>query len=162
MRPGRWGRIGILGGASMLNQHRNLVVPESDWLRVGECLVDVPRREVRCGDEPRRITVKSMQVLLVLVAHAGKVVSREALLEWVWADTMPTDDVLTQAITQLRKAFGDDRGAPRYLETIAKGGYRLLAPVEWQLAPESGTGASFALPAAGVAVTDPTEATVAP
>lgn len=115
----------------MLNQHRNLVVAESDTLRVGDCVVDVPRREVACGGDSRRITVKSMQVLLVLVAHAGKVVSREALLEWVWADTLPTDDVLTQAITQLRKAFCDDREAPRYLETIAKGGYRLIAPVEW-------------------------------
>lgn len=115
----------------MLNQHRNLVVPESDTLRVGECIVDVPRREVACGGESRRITVKAMQVLLVLVAHAGKVVSREALLEWVWADTLPTDDVLTQAITLLRKAFADDRDAPRYLETIAKGGYRLIAPAEW-------------------------------
>jgi Tol biopolymer transport system component len=78
-----------------------------------------------------RITVKSLQVLMVLVAQQGKVVSREALIEWVWADTMPSDDVLTQAIAQLRKAFGDDRGAPKYVETIAKGGYRLLAPVEW-------------------------------
>ena len=136
----------------MLNQHRNLVVPESDWLRVGECLVDVPRREVRCGGESRRITVKALQVLLVLVAHAGKVVSREALLEWVWADTLPTDDVLTQAITQLRKAFADDREAPRYLETIAKGGYRLLAPVEWQVSPEPVVGAPYALPAAAVPV----------
>jgi Tol biopolymer transport system component/DNA-binding winged helix-turn-helix (wHTH) protein len=119
----------------MLNQHRNLVIPESDFLRVGECVVDLPRREIRAPqcDLPRRITVKTLQVLLVLVSHQGRVVSREALLEWVWPDTMPTDDVLTQAITQLRKAFGDDRDAPKYLETIAKGGYRLVAPVEWIL-----------------------------
>jgi Tol biopolymer transport system component/DNA-binding winged helix-turn-helix (wHTH) protein len=146
----------------MLNQHRNLVVPESDWLRVGECLVDVPRREVRCGGESRRITVKALQVLLVLVAHAGKVVSREALLEWVWADTLPTDDVLTQAITQLRKAFADDREAPRYLETIAKGGYRLLAPVEWQVSPEPVVGAPFALPVAAAPGSVVVEETHAP
>lgn len=146
----------------MLNQHRNLVVPESDWLRVGECLVDVPRREVRCGGESRRITVKALQVLLVLVAHAGKVVSREALLEWVWADTLPTDDVLTQAITQLRKAFADDREAPRYLETIAKGGYRLLAPVEWQMSPEPVVGAPYALPVAGIPTAAAPESAAAP
>lgn len=123
---------------AMLNQHRNLVVPEADHLRVGDCVVDIARREVDGrGDEPRRITLKALQVLLVLAAHQGKVVSREALLEWVWADTMPTDDVLTQAVTQLRKAFGDDRDAPQYIETIAKGGYRLLAPVEWLQAPPS-------------------------
>lgn len=118
----------------MLNQHRNLLVPESDRLRIGECVVDVPRREVRGGvaaDAPRRLTVKALQVLLVLVAQRGRMVSREALLEWVWADTMPGDDVLTQAVAQLRKAFGDDRDHPRYLETIAKGGYRLFADVAW-------------------------------
>ena len=123
------------GDHGMLNQHRNLVIPESDFLRVGDCVVDVPRREIRAPqcDAPRRITLKSLQVLLVLVSHQDRVVSREALLEWVWPDTMPTDDVLTQAITQLRKAFGDDREASKYLETIAKGGYRLVAPVEWLL-----------------------------
>ena len=71
----------------------------------------------------------------MLVAHQGKVVSRVAILEWVWSGTLPSDDVVTQAIAQLRKAFGDDRGTPRYLETIAKGGYRLLAPVSWIASP---------------------------
>ncbi|NUS39253.1 MAG: hypothetical protein HOQ02_09555 [Lysobacter sp.] len=141
----------------MLNQHRNLVVPESDTLRVGECLVDVPLREIACDGDARRVTVKAMQVLLVLVAHAGKVVSREALLEWVWADTLPTDDVLTQAITQLRKAFADDREAPRYLETIAKGGYRLVATVAWlpsTAVPAVDAGVVAIEPAAGEAVAE--------
>lgn len=121
----------------MLNTHDNPMQPRSERLRVGECMVDVPRREVMPpnADAPRRITVKALQVLLALAAHQGRVVSREALFEWVWPDTMPTDDVLTQAVTQLRKAFGDERGAPRYLETISKGGYRLLAPVEWMASP---------------------------
>ena len=117
----------------MLNQHENLLVPKSDRLRVGDCVVDIARREVQApgADAPRRITVKALQVLLVLVAQRGKVVSRVALLEWVWSGTLPGDDVLTQAVTQLRKAFGDERDAPRYLETIAKGGYRLLADTVW-------------------------------
>jgi len=117
----------------MLDQHRNLSVPQSDFLRVGECVLDLPRREVDapCRAQPMRITPKAQQVLMVLVAHRGRVLSREALIEWVWPDTLPTDDVLTQAIAQLRKAFCDDRDAPRYVETIAKGGYRLQADIEW-------------------------------
>lgn len=117
----------------MLNPRSQPIYQESDRLRVGEFVVDVPRREVMAakGHEPTRLTIKSLHVLLALAGQQGKVVSREALLEWVWPDTLPTDDVLTQAIGQLRKAFGDDRDAPRYLETISKGGYRLLAPVEW-------------------------------
>ncbi len=117
----------------MLNPRSYPLHQESDRLKVGEFVVDLPRREVAsvAQAEPVRLTVKAMHVLLALVGQHGKVVSREALLEWVWPDTMPTDDVLTQAIGQLRKAFADDREAPRYLETISKGGYRLLAPVEW-------------------------------
>lgn len=105
----------------------------SERLRVGECVVDVPLREIRAPGKrrPLRITPKSMGVLLVLVEQAGRVVSRDALMTEVWPDTLPTNDVVTQAITQLRKAFDDERGNPRYIETIAKNGYRLLAPIEW-------------------------------
>lgn len=115
----------------MLDSHRNLLEPRpSDRLRIGDCVLDIPLREITRGDggEPTRITLKAEGVLLVLVANAGKVVSREALMEWVWPDTMPTDDVITQAVTQLRKALGNGQA---YIETIAKQGYRLLAPVEW-------------------------------
>ena len=106
----------------------------SEHLRVGLCEVDVPLRQIHAPGErrPVRITPKSMGVLRVLVDNAGKVVSRDTLLTEVWPDTLPTNDVVTQAVTQLRKAFGPaDDDAPPYIETIAKGGYRLLAEVEW-------------------------------
>ncbi|HEY5851941.1 MAG TPA: winged helix-turn-helix domain-containing protein [Lysobacter sp.] len=95
--------------------------------------MDVLLREIRAPAKrrPLRITPKSMAVLLVLIEQAGRVVSRDALMAEVWPDTLPTNDVVTQAITQLRKAFDDERGNPRYIETIAKNGYRLLAPIEW-------------------------------
>ena len=118
----------------MLKSHKNLLEPRpSDRLRIGERIVDIPLREIApaAGGDAVRVTLKSLSVLLALVANANKLVSREALLEWVWPDTLPTDDVVTQAITQLRKALGDDRDRPRYIETLAKQGYRLVAPVEW-------------------------------
>ena len=118
----------------MLKSHRNLLEPRpSDRLRIGDRKVDIPLREIApaAGGDALRVTLKSLGVLMVLVAHAGRPVSREALLEWVWPDTLPTDDVVTQAITQLRKALGDDRERPRYIETLAKQGYRLIAPIEW-------------------------------
>ena len=102
-------------------------------LRVGDCTVDMPLREIHApgARRPRRVTPKAIGVLAALIDQDGRVVSRDALMAQVWAGTMPTDDVVTQAITQLRKAFDDERGNPRYIETIAKYGYRLLAPVEW-------------------------------
>jgi Tol biopolymer transport system component/DNA-binding winged helix-turn-helix (wHTH) protein len=120
-------------------------------LRVGECTVDMALREVHApgARRPRRVTPKAIGVLAALIEQGDRVVSRDALMAQVWAGTLPTDDVVTQAITQLRKAFDDERGNPRYIETIAKYGYRLLAPVEWLERPEV------------VPVTGPAEAPVA-
>ena len=110
--------------------------------RVGDCTVDVPLREISApgARRPLRVTPKSMAVLLVLVEHAGRVVPRDTLIARVWPDTLPTDDVLTQAVTQLRKAFGEKRGSTRYIETIAKSGYRLLPEVEELPGPSVGRG----------------------
>ena len=70
-----------------------------------------------------------MQVLVRLAQQPGQVVSREHLLAAVWADTFVTDDVLKRSISELRRALGDDARQPVYIETIPKGGYRLIAPV---------------------------------
>jgi Tol biopolymer transport system component/DNA-binding winged helix-turn-helix (wHTH) protein len=111
--------------------------PVSDRLLIGECVVVLSSREVHVpgARRLRRLTPKRIGVLLVLVRKAGQVVTRDELFAEVWPDTMPTNDVLTQAVTHLRKAFtsgesGIDGAA--YIETIAKTGYRLLAPVSWE------------------------------
>jgi Tol biopolymer transport system component/DNA-binding winged helix-turn-helix (wHTH) protein len=139
----------------MLKSHRNLLEPRpSDRLRIGDRIVDIPLREIApaAGGDSVRVTLKSLAVLLTLVAHANRLVSREALLEWVWPDTLPGDDVVTQAITQLRRALGDDRDQPRYIETLAKQGYRLIAPVEWLPEPEVRTPVEAAVDAEPAAV----------
>ena len=115
-----------------LSQWNRLDALPSSRLRVGECVVDIPLREVACADGSKtRITLKSLEVLLALAERQGQVVGRDALLKSVWAGTVRTEDVVTQAVTALRKALADDREAPQYLETIPKSGYRLLVPVEW-------------------------------
>lgn len=106
---------------------------ETDRIRVGECIVTLSSREVEVvgGRRPRRLTPKSLGVLRVLLRQPGRVVTREELFAEVWPDTLPTNDVLTQAVTQLRKAFSsDDDSGQAYIETIAKTGYRLLVPVQ--------------------------------
>ena len=76
-----------------------------------------------------RLEPKVMQVLVCLVAHAGEVVAKEHVMRTVWADTFVTDDVLTRSISELRRVFGDDAKDPRFIETIPKSGYRLIAPL---------------------------------
>lgn len=99
-------------------------------LRVAGRVVDVGALRVVGQHEKPRLTSKAMAVLLELVEHAGDTVSRDQLLDRVWNGRCPTPDVLTQAIKELRRALGDDKRPPRYIETIPKVGYRLTAVVQ--------------------------------
>ena len=80
---------------------------------------------------------KIMKVLVVLAEHPGDVVSKEHIFDRVWPDTFVSDEVLTRSISELRKAFEDNPREPKYIQTIAKGGYRLVAPVVKEIAPSS-------------------------
>lgn len=106
----------------------------ADRIRIGRRIVELSLREIAPadgGEPPMRVTLKSIGVLTALIEDAGKLVTRDALIERVWPTTLPTDDVLTQAITQLRKALGDECDRPQYIQTVSKQGYRLIAPIEW-------------------------------
>ncbi len=98
-------------------------------LRVGEHVVDIGALRIVTHPEHPRLSSKAAAVLIELVRHAGDTVMRDQLLDRVWADRVTTPDVLTQAIKELRRAFCDDAKPSRYIETIPKVGYRLLAPV---------------------------------
>ena len=74
-----------------------------------------------------RLEPKAMQVLVCLAEHAGQVVAKEQLIRTVWPDTFVGDDVLTRCISELRRVFGDDAKEPRFIQTIPKSGYRLIA-----------------------------------
>ena len=141
--------------------HPNIPEPPSPRLRVGDFVADLLARELRRdgGGDTHKMTVKTQGVLVALARQPGQVVTREELMDQVWPNTFPTGDVLTQAITALRRAFGDNADAPRYVETIAKSGYRLLAPVEWlpEIAPP---GAPAAPPAAANDAVAPARAPV--
>ncbi len=76
-----------------------------------------------------QIEPKVMDVLACLAAHPGEVCSKEKLMQNVWAGTHVSDEVLTYTISELRKALGDSAKKPTFIATIAKRGYRLIAPV---------------------------------
>jgi DNA-binding winged helix-turn-helix (wHTH) protein/Tol biopolymer transport system component len=97
--------------------------------RIGDFLVLPASNELQGAGGVTRLRPLLIQVLLRLAADAGKVVSREALIEDVWSRRMVNDEVLSRAIAELRTALGDDPRAPRYIETLPKAGYRLVAPL---------------------------------
>lgn len=97
--------------------------------RVGEWIVASKLNSLSMNGKTVRVEPKVMQVLVCL-ADSSDVVAKEKLMRTVWTDTFVTDDVLTRSISELRKVFEDDPKRPRYIQTIPKGGYRLIAPVE--------------------------------
>jgi TolB-like protein/DNA-binding winged helix-turn-helix (wHTH) protein/Tfp pilus assembly protein PilF len=100
---------------------------EGDF-RVEDWVVSPQLNSLQRNGTVVRLEPKVMQVLVCL-AESGGVVSKEKLMSAVWPDTFVTDDVLTRSISELRKVFEDDRKNPRFIQTIPKGGYRLLASV---------------------------------
>ena len=76
-----------------------------------------------------RLEPKVMLVLVCLAEHPGQLVPKDRLLHAAWPDTAVGDDVLTRAISELRRLFEDDPKQPRVIETIPKSGYRLIAPI---------------------------------
>lgn len=103
----------------------------SQAFRVGEWSVFPDRNEIRRGDQSTRIQPRLIQILRLLALTPGRTVSREKLLGSVWSRRMVNDEVLSRSIADLRQALADDARQPRYLETIPKLGYRLIAEVEW-------------------------------
>ncbi|HEX8087293.1 MAG TPA: winged helix-turn-helix domain-containing protein [Blastocatellia bacterium] len=75
------------------------------------------------------LTPKVFEILLTLVENSGQVISKEDLIKRVWPDTFVEEGNLTQNISLLRKALGEGQNSHQYIETIARRGYRFIAPV---------------------------------
>lgn len=98
-------------------------------LRIGRWTVEPALHQLCADGRVVKIEPKAMGVLCHLAARPGQVVGREALLAAVWPGVIVGDDALTQVVVKLRKALGDASDEPTYIQTIPKGGYRLVAPV---------------------------------
>jgi DNA-binding winged helix-turn-helix (wHTH) protein/predicted ATPase len=92
-------------------------VAEPIWL-------DLEHEQLRRGDKALHLRPKSFALLRYLVAHPGRVLSKDELVEAVWPRTAISDGVLTVSINEVRHALGDMAQAPQYLETVPRRGYR--------------------------------------
>ncbi len=99
--------------------------------RIGAMLVQPECLSVSLDGNEIALEPRMMEVLVALAEHAGEVVSAEQLLIEVWRGTFYGDNPVHKAIAYLRKVFGDDLKSPRYIETIRKRGYRLIARVSY-------------------------------
>lgn len=101
--------------------------------RVGDWVVDSDSGYLQREGVEVKLEPKVMQVLVCLARYPGKVVNRETLETAAWSGMVVGYDAISGSIIKLRKALGDDRAQPRYIETISKKGYRLIASVEHEL-----------------------------
>src|SRR6516225_4638678 len=109
-------------------------------LRAGEL-----RKE---GATAVRLSEQPFRILTMLLEHAGEVVTREEIRKKLW----PNDTIvefehsISAAMNRLRQALGDSADNPRYIETLARRGYRLLVPVEWLKAPSDSESSAASSP----------------
>lgn len=100
--------------------------PLRDDFELGGWTVRSTRLILEREGEVVHVKPKTMEVLVALAESAGDVLSRDRLLEKVWHNAYVSDDVLTQAIAELRRAFQDDCRHPNFIETVPRRGYRLI------------------------------------
>jgi Tol biopolymer transport system component/DNA-binding winged helix-turn-helix (wHTH) protein len=98
--------------------------------RVENHLVQPALNRIVHGEEVSQLEPRTMYVLVCLANRPGQVVTREELLDTVWPNATVCEDALTRTISDLRRVLGDDSRNPRFIETIRKAGYRLIAPVQ--------------------------------
>src|SRR5271168_1373071 len=93
--------------------------------------VEVKEREFILvkADAAVQVEPKAFRVLLFLLRHPGKLVTKDEILNAVWNDCSVSDNSLTKNIATLRRLLGDDPREPRYIATVQSVGYRFLCDV---------------------------------
>jgi DNA-binding winged helix-turn-helix (wHTH) protein/tetratricopeptide (TPR) repeat protein len=99
------------------------------YYEFGPYRLEVAQRVLTRTGETIALTPKATEILILLVTNAGQLVEKDELLKEVWPDSFVEDSNLTQNIFQLRRTLGDERAEPKYIETVARRGYRFIANV---------------------------------
>ncbi|HEV2837134.1 MAG TPA: winged helix-turn-helix domain-containing protein, partial [Pyrinomonadaceae bacterium] len=102
----------------------------SNLYEFGPYRLNVAQRVLTRDGEAVSLTPKATEILVRLVMNAGQLLEKDDLLKEVWPDTFVEEANLTQNIFTLRKALGDERAGPKYIETVARRGYRFVASVK--------------------------------
>lgn len=108
--------------------NRDLLISNQTF-QVDDFIVDPIAARIFRGSETSKLDARSMSVLVYLATRAGEVVLQSELERAVWGDVIVTPNSTYQAIAQIRRAFGENKRTSRYIETIPRKGYRLIAKV---------------------------------
>jgi DNA-binding winged helix-turn-helix (wHTH) protein/class 3 adenylate cyclase len=111
----------------------------------GECTLDTQRSELHRAGQIRRLRRKVCQVLIYLLVHPDRIVSKAELCEQVWPQQYISDAAIEGTIKAVRRAIGDSGRTQQLIETIYSQGYRFRAVVEERPNLRSGTAAEGAM-----------------
>jgi len=98
--------------------------------RFGPFRLDTVGFRLLRDDAPIPLSPKALDLLLLLVSRPTALLSKDDIQQALWADVSVTDNALTQVVSDLRQALGDSSASPSYIQTVARRGYRFVAPVE--------------------------------
>lgn len=103
--------------------------------RFGVFEADLHARELRKQGRRLRLQEQPFSLLILLLERAGNMVTREELREKLWpADTfVDFDHGLNTAVNKIREGLGDSASSPRFIETLARRGYRFIGEVQWEI-----------------------------
>ncbi len=101
-------------------------------VRFGIFEFDPSALQLRKGRLPVRLRPQALKLLRMFVSRPRQVITREAIHQELWPSDVHVDfeQGVNHTIKQLRAALGDDAGAPRYIETLTRRGYRFIAPID--------------------------------
>ena len=100
-------------------------------IRVGEIEIDILNRMVTAGGSTLHLTGLDQSLLYVLAANAGRVLSRDEILDAVWGpDFIAESNIVDRHIRVLRAKLQNDWRKPRYIATVPGRGYRFIATSE--------------------------------
>jgi DNA-binding winged helix-turn-helix (wHTH) protein/TolB-like protein/Tfp pilus assembly protein PilF len=103
---------------------------ESNFYEFGRFRLDAGERVLHRDADLVPLTPKVFDILLALVERGGHIVEKDDLMKRVWPDTFVEEGNLTQNVSMLRKALGENPGSPQFIETVARRGYRFVAEVK--------------------------------
>lgn len=96
----------------------------------GPFRLDVPKQLLLRESQPVHLKPKVFDLLVVLVQGDGQMLTKEELMQWLWADSFVEENNLAVSISALRKALGESHNEHLYIETIPRRGYRFVADVK--------------------------------
>jgi len=107
-------------------------MPLQNSFQLGKWLVKPNSNEISTKQETQKLEHIVMQLLVFSAKNSDRDLSKEEILQGVWGNGVFNEEVLTVAVSSLRKALGDNPQSPEYLKTLPRYGYRMLKQPQMQ------------------------------